>query len=247
MKLLLDIGNTRIKVAAIDASKGLGEVQAVVHAGEIPREALEELKITFEPQDIWVSCVAGPVMQEAVVAWADDQWGLEPNFVATTATAGGVRNAYAQAHNLGIDRWLAVIAAHHRDKTVACVVDAGTCITLDVVDAKGQHLGGLIAPGVTSQRSAVWGRTQVRAKTQDQHLDALAASTDNAVSFGTLHSALGMIERVLGQLPDNAQPALRLLTGGEAELLIPHLPDWEHAPDLVLEGLAVICAEAIDE
>ncbi len=239
MNLLLDIGNTRIKFA-MDTGQGLSAAQAVVHAGEIPREVLEELVFETPPNDIWVSCVAGPLMQEAVLAWADDVWDLEPNFVTSEAEACGVSNAYGQPDNLGVDRWLAVIAAHHRGAGAACVVDAGTCLTFDAVDATGQHLGGLIAPGVTSQRSTVWGRTQVRAETHDLQLKALAKSTNDAVSFGTLHGPIGLIERVLGQVQEVTPVERLLLTGGEADLLFPHLQGWELAPDLVLEGLAVV-------
>ena len=239
MNLLLDIGNTRIK-ASLDDGQGVSTVQAVVHAGTPTKEALEELRFDRAPQAVWVSCVAGPLMQEAVIAWADKAWDLEPNFVTTEAQACGVVNAYAEAGNLGVDRWLAVIAAHHHAPGAACVVDAGTCLTFDVVDAAGQHLGGLIAPGVANQRSAVWGRTQVRAQTQDIKLDALATSTNDAVSFGTLHGPLGLIERVLAQVNADLSTPRLLLTGGEAALLLPHLQGWEWAPDLVLEGLAVL-------
>lgn len=239
MNLLLDIGNTRIK-AASENEQRLSAVQAVVHAGVSIDEALATLHFDALPQSVWVSCVAGPVVQAAVIAWAERTWGLQPCFVATEATACGVVNAYAEAGNLGVDRWLAVIAAHHRAAGAACVVDAGTCLTFDAVNAQGQHLGGLIAPGVTSQRSAVWGRTQVRAHTQDLQLDALAASTNDAVSFGTLHGPLGLIERVLAQVNADLDAEQLLLTGGEAVLLLPHLEGWEWAPDLVLEGLAVL-------
>lgn len=242
MKLLLDIGNTRIKWA-VDNGQGPAQSQAIVHTGHSRRECLEEIGAGLEPEAVWVSCVAGADMQEAVFAWADDAWGVEPEFVTTTATACGVTNAYAKSQNLGVDRWLAIIAAHHRGDGAACVVDAGTCLTLDVVDAGGQHLGGLIAPGVASQRAAVWGLTQVQSQLRDQELTPLASSTDNAVSFGTLHGPLGLIQRVLEQVREKTAIQRRLLTGGEAELLAPHLTGWEWVPDLVLEGLAQAGAE----
>ncbi len=246
MKLLLDIGNTRIK-AAFDDGQGIGKSQAIMHSGQIPRESLEEITIDTPPKEIWVACVAGPVMQEVVLKWADECWDVEPDFVTTEAQACGVNNAYSKPNTLGVDRWLAIIAAHHRGKGPACVVDAGTCLTLDVVDAKGRHLGGLIAPGVASQRDAVWGRTQVRARTQDGELGVLADSTDDAVSFGTLHGPLGLIERVCAQLPVSKEPMRHLITGGETALLLPYLEGWEAAPDLVLEGLAILARASESE
>lgn len=243
MKLLLDVGNTRIK-AAYDNGREMGPCQAVVHAGgSDPGLALSQLDTTLTPTAIWASCVAGPVMQTAIADWAEQHWSLPVHFVATTAEAAGVSNAYPVPGNLGVDRWLAVIAAHHRGEGAACVVDAGTCLTLDVVDATGRHLGGLIAPGVTSQRAAVWGRTQVRAETDNAGLSALADNTDEAVGYGTLHGPLGLIERVLRQLGTPDFPERLLLTGGEADLLFPHLSHWTLVPGLVLEGLAVMAEE----
>lgn len=239
MKLLLDIGNTRLKVAGTEG-KGFVDSVAIEHAGGRLTEALEEVASRHAPEEIWVACVAGPQLQEAVQCWADERWGLEPRFVSTTAQACGVVNAYAQPENLGVDRWLAVIAAHRRGQGAVCVVDAGTCLTVDVVDASGRHLGGLIAPGVNNQRAAVWGRTQVRARMQDCDLMPLADNTDDAVGFGTLHSSLGLIERVLAQLETALPIERRLLTGGEAALLLPYLTGWEQVPDLVLEGLAAL-------
>ncbi|MDX1497541.1 MAG: type III pantothenate kinase [Salinisphaeraceae bacterium] len=237
MRLLLDVGNTRIKWAQYQDGE-LGESQALVHVGHSRRECLEEIAAKLEPSSVWVSCVAGADMQESVFTWADETWGIEPDFIHTTAEACGVTNAYAKPEKLGVDRWLAVIAAHHRGKGAACVVDAGTCLTFDVVDAKGKHLGGLIAPGVASQRSAVWGKTQVRAQPRDEELTALAVSTDAAVSFGTLHGPLGLVERVLQQVQAQVKVERLLLTGGEVELLASYLPSWEVVPDLVLEGIA---------
>lgn len=239
MKLLLDIGNTRIKAAVADAD-GIGDSLAVMHSDGQLSEALEELASRYEPREIWVASVAGPDMQERLQVWADEHWDIEPRFVTSSAEACGVSNAYSAPANLGVDRWLAVIAAHHRGQGAACVVDAGTCLTLDVVDADGKHLGGLIAPGVSSQRSAVWGKTQVRAQTQDLTLRALADNTDDCVSFGTLQGPLGLIERVLQQLQEQCSLERFLLTGGEAEILAPYLEEFEQAPNLVLEGLGLL-------
>lgn len=237
MKLLLDIGNTRIKWAQYK-NGALSESQALVHVGHSRRECLEEIAAKLEPSALWVSCVAGSEMQESIFQWADEAWGLEPELIHASAQACGVTNAYAKPEKLGVDRWLAVIAAHHRGKGAACVVDAGTCLTFDVVDAKGKHLGGLIAPGVANQRSAVWGRTQVRARPRDEQLEALATSTDDAVSFGTLHGPIGLVERVLNLVQTKLKVERLLLTGGELNELSPYLPDWEVVPDLVLEGIA---------
>jgi type III pantothenate kinase len=161
------------------------------------------------------------------------------------ASACGVRSAYAQPEKLGVDRWLSVIAAYHRAAGAACVVDAGTALTLGVVDARGQHLGGLIAPGLGTQRRSLRKETQVRAQDGQDSLAWLGTDTDMAVAWGTLHGVLGLIERVYAGIWREHEGIVPILTGGEAEILRPYLdPAWQLAPDLVLEGLARVALEA---
>ena len=77
----------------------------------------------------------------------DPQLKEAPRFVTTAHAQFGVRCAYADPARLGVDRWVAVLAAYHAAHGAACVLDAGTAVTFDAVAADGRHLGGLIFPG----------------------------------------------------------------------------------------------------
>lgn len=246
MKLLFDIGNTRLR-AAISSNGDLQDAANVVHAGATIEATLAALQAVPRPQEIWLACVAAPEIGTAIAEWGRQRFGIEARFVRSTHTACGVRNAYAEPERLGVDRWLAVIAAHHRARAkgggAACVASAGTALTFDVVDADGRHRGGLIAPGIGMQRAALHGRTQVRAEKLDGAQAALGVSTDEAVANGTLHSALGLIERAERTIDQTLPLKLRLLTGGDAALLAGELGvAWQLAPQLVLEGLALMAA-----
>ena len=243
MRLLLDAGNTRLKWAWWD--HGFKPGGTVVHAGRSPQAVMDAIDLKLVPKQVWVANVAAPTLHAAIEDWAQRQYNVMPRWVVSQATACGVHSAYAQPEKLGVDRWLALIAAYHRVHGAAIVVDAGTALTLDVVDARGQHLGGLIAPGLGTQRQSLWKGTQVRADTAQGPVHWLANHTDAAVAWGTLQGVLGLIERVYAAIRSEHAGIVPIMTGGEATQLMPHLDSgWQWVPDLVLEGLARIATEA---
>ena len=149
----------------------------------------------------------------------------------------GVRNAYTEPHRLGVDRWMALIAARQLTTHPVCVVDCGSAVTIDVLDDKGQHLGGVIMPGLTMMRRALHRNTEQLPFAQETYPLGLGTSTAAAIHNGTRYALLGAIERVIASQTKTLQV---FLTGGDAETL---LPDLKHPvqvnPDLVLQGLAL--------
>lgn len=239
MKLLLDIGNSRLKWAR--AEQGLQPSGAISHLGKSFANALDAIEVKAPPAEIRAACVAAPEIRQAVEFWAKARFGLPVNWAVSQAEAYGVRNGYTKVEQLGVDRWLAVIAAFHRAKGAALVVDAGTALTLDVVTADGQHLGGLIAPGLMTQRQSLRNQTQLRVTEKESAITWLAQDTDRAIALGTTHGALGLIERVRAGICAEQGSMSFFLTGGEAEQLAPLIgAEWQLVPLLVLEGLALL-------
>jgi type III pantothenate kinase len=235
MNLLLDIGNTRVKWAQADGARlratgSLGHRDAPDWPAALPEE---------RPAAVWVANVADETVPAALARHAGARWRLTPHPVHSTVAACGVRNAYARPERLGVDRWLACIGAFHRGAGSVLVVDAGTALTLDLVAPDGRHRGGLIAPGLTTMRTAIAGGTRLRAEVGEYAPAWLADDTDPAVALGTLQAVLSLI----GEARRALAPDRLLLTGGEADRIAPHLGcDWEQAPELVLEGLARLAA-----
>lgn len=231
MRLLVEIGNSRVKWALADESGGLSHV-----AGRGHDQAAWPRDLPDAPIDaVWYASVAAPGVQQALLDWASARGLGTPRRIVSTACMAGVVNAYAQPSRLGVDRLLACVAAHHAfPGESVMVVDAGTALTIDHLRADGQHEGGLICPGVATMRGAIRADTQVRAHDGTTQAAMLGEDTDAAVGLGTLHAALGLVERLRAAVT----PARLLLTGGEAPLLARHLSsDWEVAPELVLQGL----------
>ena len=239
-RLLLDIGNSHIK-AAMDADGGLevrvGDSDADTVAAWLSQQAFAGV------ESVWASSVAGPTLEAAVRAWAKDAGIAQVEFLQSQHQQCGVRCAYTDPSRLGVDRWMVVLAAAKSWRN-SLIVDAGTACTIDAVSAEGEHLGGLILPGVRLARQALNQRTHFSADDVPTNpLPTLGDDTNPAVTLGAVHALLGAIARVQTDLNWGSDCDL-LMTGGEANVLLPHLSgEWSARPHLVLEGVQRVAQE----
>jgi type III pantothenate kinase len=231
--LLLDIGNTRFKWATWDGTR-LAPGGALTHGGAAAA-AFYSLALP-KAKAVWVSCVLDVSMQGDLAGKITEHFGYTPRFARVENGRGGLRVAYAEAKKLGVDRWLCMQALWAQQKQAFCVASAGTALTFDAVDDGGQHLGGLIGPGLLTAQKAVLNSTQFEASVQTSYTGGLGRDTDACVRQGALHACAGMIQRA-ARLGSGAH----VITGGDAAVLLPHLGgDWDWRPDLVMEGLLVL-------
>jgi len=251
MNLLIDMGNTRLKWAV--TSGGQIMTGSPLLNTRINRHELVELwKGIYHPRRLAVSCVSANQLLELVQAVARELWlDIDIILVKPQAQAFGVINAYRQPEKLGIDRWLSLVAVWGQYHSPACIVDCGTAITVDLIDADGRHQGGLISPGLTlmkkslglgtealpfSEPNQVFGRASSLPMTPVS--PSLADFTEAAICNGTLMAAIGLIEHVLAKQPEYSQ---LILTGGDAELVAGQLDVASIVdPDLVLRGLLCV-------
>jgi len=247
MILLIDIGNTRIKWAAFDG-RDLGAQFALAHENLDRDELLNAFKAVSRPGRILVGNVGGARIGELVRVVAAQTWSVQPEFIESTASAGGVRNAYPEPAKLGVDRWLAVIAAHGLERRAACVVSVGTAMTIDAVDRAGQHLGGVIVPGPDLMVSSLLRNTSEIARRAEQGSIGEGVFADNtlgAIRQGSVHALAALVERSVASLQSRVgeSPAL-LLTGGASRQFagLINFPR-KFVPDLVLRGLAMLANE----
>ncbi|MDP1707857.1 MAG: type III pantothenate kinase [Gammaproteobacteria bacterium] len=246
--LLLDIGNTRIKWAWLSTA-GLEHTGSVVHAGlDLRAHADAVWGKVATPARIVASNVAGAEVRARLSEVTQALWQREPELVCAQASACGVSNGYAEPGTLGADRWLALIAARSHTSNAVCVIDCGTAITLDTLMDDGDHVGGIILPGLALMQRAVCDHTQLIATDVAQApypLTPHARSTHAAVQCGALYAVVGAIERAVA----DTEAALgtevsRIITGGDAQAVLAHLNGhYQHQPDLVLQGLAIVAGE----
>ena len=237
--LLLDVGNTAIKWRLAD-EHGLLESGGVAADLSALREALRGVAW----QTSAVSSVAKDEFNASLHAVLETLHAAPMWHATADARCGDLINAYPKPQQLGVDRWLAMLAARAGNRGPVCVIDAGTAITIDLVSASGQHEGGYILPGVELMRRALTnetGRIQVpelASPTTQAGADSVAC-----VSAGIWHAALGGVQSVLAEHPDHAP----LLTGGSADALSELGLNAESRPDLVLDGLRLWLRHKLDD
>jgi len=271
MLLELDAGNSRLKWRLCNptlqfapvASGVVVDASTTLPAAERARAALETLLEQIAqtgkhtPTQVHVSSVRDGefrvLCRQAFLA----QHSVEPVFAKAKAASQGLHSGYLNPEKLGVDRWLAMLAAFHDAKGACCVLDCGTTITLDVVGGDGRHLGGYIVPGLHLQRDALAQRSlALLAGAQNAFIspekgeDALlpGRNTSAAIGHGVLAMVVGFVNfqhrkmlRLLNgpeQAGEEGAGPRWYLCGGDADLLANYI-EWEHtlAPNLVLDGL----------
>jgi type III pantothenate kinase len=249
MTVLVDIGNTRLKWARLEAGRLVDRGTAVHRDSVDAAFGAFAAALPTKPGRVVAANVAGEAIAARLKALVTTRAGASLELVATTNERFGVRCAYSEPRRLGVDRWVAVLAAYHAARGAACVVDAGTAVTFDAVDAGGAHLGGLILPGARLLAAALDRNTSgigntAPAPAVPRGLDVLGRSTDAAVGNGAwlalgaaLDRAAAIVARELVATP------VVYLTGGDADTLAGWLETRvEIRADLVLEGLALFAA-----
>ena len=252
MRLIVDVGNTRIKWAWCDSGR-LTEAERMPHRDNDLTQVLERAWGKLPPPaKVCVGNVAGAHAAAHIEAWATAHWRRPVRFVASSAVARGVRNAYMEPEHLGVDRWAALVAARNLDPEQAwIVVDCGTVLTVDVLDADGTHRGGLMIPGLARMRSCL--RESAPALREIQ-IEAtvegfqLGKNTPEGIKFGTVYAVKALIEHLPRDLTISSAVAgaswSYLLTGGAASQLQPLLTvPCRLEPELVLQGIALLADE----
>lgn len=237
MILLIDVGGTRLKWAQWDGKLQIGE--PLVH-NDKPLLLLDTLHWR-DVSAVWISLV--PRMQDAA-GWTEvihKKTGIEPRFAQSQAEWNGLRSSYAEPQKLGVDRWLAMVALWHEQRQPFCLVSAGSALTFDRVDASGQHLGGIIAPGYGSMHRALLGATRTTPEDKPHRYDnRLGTDSISAIRQGAFFAAMGVISSALNA-PGADASERRIITGGDASALLPTMPgQWQQRPSLVLEGLLAL-------
>ena len=252
MRLLVDIGNTRVKWACAGTGP-LSAPGAAVHRGTDPAMLAELLaRLPAGIDSIRLASVARNEVTAAVTELLERHYGQPVQRAATAAVAGALRNGYRDWRQLGVDRWLALRAAYaSAPGEAACVVDAGTAVTVDSLAPGGHHLGGLILPGLGLLEGlldrAGTGLQAQNAVDNDGNVPPSAQlywqrDTSSARCYGPPLALAALVERACVALARFGAPApvRLLLTGGDAD----RLAGWlgrpaELRPLLVLEGLAL--------
>lgn len=242
MILLVDIGNTRLKWG-LDEQGEVTSGTAIEHKkSEFAHTLEQQWHALSAPVTLAISSVSAKPIEHQVIAIAQRLWpDIKVVIAQTSAQAFSLSNAYTEPEKLGIDRWLNLIALQHYYPGNSAVVDCGTAITIDCINHQGQHLGGLISPGIQLMKQALYQNTAALTLNAEHYSAALSRTTESAIYSGTLYAAAGLIEKTMKEL---CHSQIGVLTGGDAHLLAAYLKvDCIIDVDFVLKGLSLYCQQ----
>ena len=237
--LLIDIGNSCLKWGIGQGDDISTESPLLHQAKDWQQGLLVDWWLIERPTKVAIACVGHQDLLVTVSQLIQKLWsGIEIITAKSQAQFAGVINVYSQPEKLGVDRWLTLLAVNQEYQQAVCIVDCGTAITVDMLDAQGKHLGGVISSGLRLMKQSLQQNTQQLKLSKQTYSLGLANFTEAAIDSGTLYAAVGLIEQVI--LKQEIKPLL-LLTGGDADIIAPHLSSpVKIKADLVLRGLLVM-------
>ncbi|RDH85406.1 MAG: type III pantothenate kinase [endosymbiont of Escarpia spicata] len=241
MNLLLDVGNSYLKWCSYEGLRK-GEIFREAYGADIGVWLDRCWQNIEQPASVWISSVAGEKVDTEVSRWVRRNWLIESEFVVSRRAQAGVVNGYRQPEQLGVDRWMALLAGRAISHQPCLIVDCGTATTIDAIDAEGRHLGGLIIPGLEMMKESLLGGTAILELEDAESIDFVATDTASAILSGGINATKSLINEMRDRLSKKLdQPVLSLLTGGAAgQLLDGVLLPKRHEPNLVLNGVAIV-------
>jgi type III pantothenate kinase len=236
--LLIDVSNSFVKLAPATTEKIGKSIR--LPTSKLTIAAIQKILRARKVHTVVVSSVV-PKKNKTIMRGA----GSARVLFLTPKLDLGVGIDYPQPHSIGADRLANAVAVAHLYGTPAIVVDFGTAVTFDVVSAKGDYIGGVIAPGLEAMTSYLYHRTALLPKlTLREPRRAIGKTTRDAMMSGAVFGYRGLvreiIERLCAEKFSGTRPRI-IATGGYAQLIARKLPQIQAVhPNLTLEGLRIV-------
>ena len=242
--LVIDVGNSRLKWA-LRGSRGWTARGAVANQdiGSLAVRDWQNLERPARAVGVNVAGEAARVRVEGQLA----RWRLPIEWLSARAEAGGVTNHYQVPSQLGADRWASLVAARRRAVAAnevapqpCIVVNTGTAVTIDALDADGAFRGGLILPGVRLMLRALADNTAALRMAPGEFRD-FPTTTADAIYSGAVQAICGAIGEMRRHLRGSRGEITCYLAGGALQDVAPRVAaPVEVVDNLVLEGVLVL-------
>ncbi len=247
MVLLVNVGNTHTALGIIQGEhvKPLASLSTQRKGTGVSwKRLLRPVLVPFLNKP-WTAVVAAGVVPEVTAALTMALESLTQTSVhwITAQSPLPIKNLYRPGSTLGMDRLLNAVAAVHRVGAPVVVVDAGTAINLDVVDAKKRFIGGAILPGVHTALQGLTAQTSQLSQARLIHPKRIVGrSTEEGLASGIVIGTGAAVAVLVAEIRREYGPCTRVLgTGGGIHWILPYCPDIETVcPHLALEGLQAI-------
>lgn len=227
VNLVIDFGNTRTKAAIFHDDK------LITMRSDLQIEGISPFISEHQPHHIIVSSVSR--------SKSDLEKLLDKSTVFLThKTKLPFKIDYKTPETLGLDRIAAVAGAQYMFPSTNClVIDTGTCITYDIIDANGTYHGGGISPGINMRFKALNTFTaNLPLVSEIENIELIGQSTTESIQSGVIYGILGEIEQIIRMYKDKYANLQIIICGGDANYFENRLKaDIFASPELVLTGL----------
>ncbi|HEX7662098.1 MAG TPA: type III pantothenate kinase [Pseudonocardiaceae bacterium] len=252
MLLCVDVGNTNIVLGVYE---GRGDDAKLVHDWRMRTDArmtADELALTmrgllgeFSERVTGAAALSTvPAVLRELRLMLGRYYPNTPRVVVEPGVRTGVPLLVDNPREVGADRVVNSLAAHHLHRTACIVVDFGTSTNIDVISARGEFLGGAFAPGIEISVDALASRAaQLRKVEVARPRSVIGKNTveclQSGILFGFAAQVDGLVRRIRAELRED--PVTVIATGGLAPLVVAESETIDqHVPDLTLLGLRLV-------
>ena len=244
--LLFDIGNTHTHVGLATNTRVLKQMNIPTRdwfGNSTRASALLKKFVGAKKIDGAALCSVVPRVTPQIRKAIRKLWSLGA-LELNAQTTRGVGIDYPKPHTIGADRLANSVAARKHFGAPVVVVDFGTAVTFDVVNAKGNYTGGIIAPGLAAMTDYLHEKTALLPRIKiTEPKKVVGKSTEQAMLAGAVYGYRGLVRELISELKRELK-VKRLpvvATGGYAKLIAAGLPEISAVePNLTLEGLRLI-------
>jgi type III pantothenate kinase len=255
MLLVLDIGNTETELGLFALRENgtvAPELTAQWRISTSPKQTADEygvlMRQLFAMRGLELSAVDGiivasvvPPLESLVRQMCERYFGIRGLFIEPGIKTG-MPVHYDNPAEVGADRIVNAVAAYEKCKQSCVVVDFGTATTFDAVSARGEYLGGVIAPGIGISAEALFVRTARLPRVDlKRPPHVIGSNTVHSLQSGLFHGYVGLVDGILERVLAELGPARVIATGGMAQFIASgsrYLSEIDEA--LTLTGLRII-------
>lgn len=242
MLLTADIGNTNITLGLYENNKYINEFR-LASDKDLSGEEYEILLKSLFKDYLIDGCVIASVVEELNIKFkraVDNVFSIKSVFVAYDINLG-IKVATDNPREVGADRLANAVAASTLYNGAVIVIDFGTATSFDIINSKGEFLGGVIAPGINTQMKCLKNATSKLPKIDVSiSQNAIGHNTTDAILSGVIRGTACMVDGLVAQCEKElGEKATIVATGGYCGLIANYLkrPFDDVNPTLTLEGL----------
>jgi type III pantothenate kinase len=249
MLLVIDVGNTNTSLGVYDGAQLVAHWRLTTNRARTVDEYGVHARNLFQLADLDFKAITAiaiasvvPPLNYTLKTMAETYFRVTPLFVDHT-TDTGLKILYQPASEVGADRIVDAVAARKKYGAPCIIVDFGTATTFDVINDKGEYLGGVITPGIMISSDALFARTAKLPRVDIKRPErVVGSSTISAMQSGLYHGYTGLVDGVLRKIMEEigGKPSV-IATGGLAPLIATGSEFIQSVDEtLTLDGLRLV-------